>query len=87
MLEIQTSSAIRNWQSETGKQALANLKKMFGAEPFTSISIEDLTEYVQYQLEDMHFVYHDKVVCYNFQALSYNYPLIAVEDEIRFVQI
>jgi hypothetical protein len=60
---------------------------MFSVEPFILISVEDLAEYVQYQLEDMHFVYCDKVVCYNFQAASYNYPLTAVEDEIRFIQI
>src|ERR1700733_2577069 len=60
---------------------------MFSAEPFVSISVEDLAEYVQYQLEDMHFVYRDKGVCYHFRATSYNYPVTAVENEIRFIQI
>jgi hypothetical protein len=60
---------------------------MFSAELFPSISVEDMAEYIEYQLEDMNFVYCDKVVHYNCQAPSYNYPLTADEDKIRFIQI
>ncbi|KAF8951995.1 hypothetical protein BDZ97DRAFT_820868 [Flammula alnicola] len=54
------SSAIRNWRSAIGKQALQQLAKIFAAEPFKNSKYQR-KEYVDNQLKDLSYIYRDPV--------------------------